>query len=70
MPGGVCGIGYAGGFRQFLSVFGLWRQPFSGILDDRKRLKSSIKYIVGSDCHEITRQRLQYLFERRRKKSI
>ena len=70
MPGGVCGIGHAGGFRQFLSMFGLWGQPFSGILNDRKRLKSSIKYIVGSGCHEITRQRLQYLFERGRKKSI
>lgn len=36
MLGGVCGIGYAGGFRYFLSVFGLKGQPFSAIICGRK----------------------------------
>lgn len=36
MSGGVCGIGDAGGFRQFLSMFGLKGRPFSAIICGRK----------------------------------
>ena len=70
MSGCLCGIGNAGRFRQFLSRFGLWGQPFSGILNDRKRLKPSIKYIAGSDWHENTRQRLHYFLNEEEKTHV